>query len=187
MRIRFRVHLDAPLRIGTGLPSLTADDTVVRGPSGPIIPSTTIKGAVRAAAAGVDDPPLDDRLLLRVFGRGDSGGGTALFSDALPAPGLEPVVTETTRVSLSETRTARRGRLMTHEVVLPEARRDGTLVPMVFEGSVRLRAPSTADVQAIVQGLARVEAVGAGRSRGLGNLRIAIDPAVVRQVLEVSQ
>lgn len=185
MKIRFRIHLDAPLRIGTGLPSLTADDTVVRGPRGPLIPSTTIKGAVRAAAAGIDDPPLDDAVLVRVFGRRDSTSGTALFSDALPAEGTEPLVTELTRVSLSEQRTARQGRLMTQEVVLAEGRHQGQVVPMVFEGTVRLRSPATEDITAIVQGLARVDGIGGDRSRGHGSVRIAIDPEAVRRASEV--
>lgn len=186
MSIRYRIHLDAPLRIGTGLPSLTADDTVVRGPAGPLVPSTTIKGAVRAAAAAVDDPPLEDQLLLEVFGRRDGSGGTALFSDALPAAGVTPIVSEITRVALTPARTARRGRLLTHEVVLPEAPRNGELVPLVFEGTVRFRTSSTDAVRAVVQGLSRVDGIGADRSRGLGSVRFAIDPAIVRQALEVA-
>lgn len=176
MIVDFRLHLDAALRIGSGLPSLVADDTVVRGPDGPLIPSTTIKGAVRAAAAAVSDPPIDDAVLLRTFGRRDGDPGIALFSDALPAEGQQPIVEEITRVSLSPARTARRGRLMTHEVIAPLARTAHGLQPATFVGHVRILDDDRAAARTVVIGLASLTSLGAERSRGRGRVRVALDP-----------
>ena len=176
--VRFRIHVDSPLRIGAGLPSLIADDTVVRDADGqPIVPATTLKGNVRAGAAA-PDAGISEDTLARTFGRPDGASGLALFGDAAPSAGQTPVVTAVTRVSLSDTRTARRGRLMTHEVVLPFAETVDGLQPLTFEGGVRVPSDPSV-VRAVVVGLASVRALGAERSRGRGEVRVAIDPTTI--------
>lgn len=174
--VRFRIHLDAGLRIGCGLPSLTADDTVVRGVDGrPIVPSTTLKGAVRSALAGLGSEGPDDATMRRILGRAGASPGAAHFSDAVAPSGIAPVVSERTRVSLTSRRTAARGRLMTLEVLEPLARReDGTLTPLVLEGVVRCPEADEAAAEVVALGLASVHAIGADRSRGLGRVRVAV-------------
>ena len=188
MKVPFRLHLDEPLRIASGLPSLTADDTVVRGASGPIVPSTTIKGAVRAAAAGICDPALSEADLRSAFGGPDGPRGAIAFTDAHPAPGLEPVVDEVTRVSLSEARTAVPGRLMTVEVVRPLARTAEGLRPLVFVGEARILVEDPDDrlLRVLLFGLANLRALGGQRSRGHGGIRVALDPGQVARALEVA-
>jgi hypothetical protein len=182
--VLFRIHLDAGLRVGTGLPSLSADDTVVRGPGGrPIVPSTTIKGAVRSALAGLGADGPDDATMRRLLGRAGASPGVVHFSDATAPEGVEPVVSERTRVSLTSRRTAARGRLMTLEVLEPLARDAvGDLVPLVLEGTVRCPAGDTEAAETIALGLSAVRAIGGDRSRGLGRVRFA-----VRVVAEVGR
>lgn len=179
--IIFRIHLDAALRVGTGLPSLSADDTVVRGADGrPIVPSTTIKGAVRSALAGLGAAGPDDATMRRVLGRAGASPGIVHFGDATAPEGVEPVVSERTRVSLTARRTAARGRLMTLEVLEPLARgAGGRLVPLVLEGTVRCPAGDTDAAETVALGLAAVRAIGGDRSRGLGRVRIAVRVAVL--------
>lgn len=185
MRVHFTVLVDSPLRIGSGLPSASADDTVVRAADGrPILPATTLKGAVRAAAASAT-PALAPGVLTRTFGRPDGAAAQAVFLDAAPRDGQQAVVDEVARVSLSSSRTARRGRLFNQEVVLPFAHTSEGLQQLVFEGAVHLLSPDDTEVlQAVVTGLARVEALGAENSRGRGQVRVAIDPRAATPVLE---
>jgi CRISPR/Cas system CSM-associated protein Csm3 (group 7 of RAMP superfamily) len=174
--VRYRIHLDSPLRIGTGVPSLTSDDTVVRGPDGrAIVPSTTIKGAVRSALASLGSSGPDDATLRAVFGRAGSDAGSVFFSDACAPDGVDPIIVERTRSALTARRTAARGRLMTFEMVEPLGiARDGHLRPLVFEGVARCLTEDREVREVAALGLAAVRAIGADRSRGLGNVRIAI-------------
>ena len=174
--VHFRIHLDAGLRVGTGLPSLSADDTVVRGADGrPIVPSTTMKGAVRSALAGLGVDGPDDETMRRLLGRAGASPGVVHFSDAVAPAGIEPIVSERTRVSLTSRRTAARGRLMTLEVLEPLAHGPvGRLVPLVLAGSVRCPEGDREAADTIALGLAAVRAIGGDRSRGLGRVRIAV-------------
>jgi hypothetical protein len=174
--VRFRIHLDAGIRIGSGLPSLTADDTVVRGADGrPVVPSTTLKGAVRSALAGLGGEGPDDATLRRVLGRAGASPGAVHFGDAVAPDGIEPVVSERTRVSLTSRRTAARGRLMTLEVLESLAQGpDGALVPLVLEGAVRCPEGDAEAAEVVALGLAIVRSIGADRSRGLGRVRVAV-------------
>lgn len=174
--VLFRIHLDAGLRVGTGLPSLSADDTVVRGPDGrPIVPSTTIKGAVRSALAGLGADGPDDATMRRLLGRAGASPGVVHFGDATAPEGIEPIVSERTRVSLTSRRTAARGRLMTLEVLEPLARdADGRLVSLVLEGSVRCPEGDPEAAEIIALGLGAMRAIGGDRSRGLGRVRLAV-------------
>jgi hypothetical protein len=174
--VLFRIHLDAGIRIGSGLPSLTADDTVVRGADGrPIIPSTTLKGAVRSALASLGGEGPDDATMRRVLGRAGASPGVVHFGDAVAPNDIEPVVNERTRVSLTTRRTAARGRLMTLEVLEPLADGpDGALVPLVLEGAVHCPEGDTEAAEVVALGLAMVRSIGADRSRGLGRVRVAV-------------
>lgn len=176
--IRYRIRLLTPLHIGSGVPSHTADDTVVRGPDGtPEIPESKLKGAARAALlnAGVHDA----RLLAQAFGAPHGDGGTVLFTPGRPEPGLEAVVDEVTTVALTEVRTPRTGQLARVEVLQPLARSDGGLLPLWLTASVRRdplgdRPDPDPVMGTVLCGLAMIHAIGRRKTRGWGQVRVAL-------------
>jgi uncharacterized protein (DUF2141 family) len=111
----------------------------------------------------------------RVLGRAGASPGAVHFGDAVAPDGIEPVVSERTRVSLTSRRTAARGRLMTLEVLEPFANGPaGSLVPLVLEGAVRCPEGDAEAAEVVALGLAMVRSIGADRSRGLGRVRVAV-------------
>lgn len=174
MNIAYKVRVLTPLAIGTGTSSLDADDAFPRGTDGmPFVPSTSVKGAVRAriqAALGPDDADA-------VFGTGGARPGRVYLSDLHIASGVTPVLDVVTRAALNERRSPRRGALAATEQLLP-LDQDGA--PLWLEGTMGLR-PETAgassrDLGAALVGLATLTVLGSRVHRGLGQVRVALEP-----------
>lgn len=175
-RYPFRIDVLSPLAIGTGEPTLLADDSLPRRLDGrPYIPATTLKGKVRdlTRVAGIDG-----RQWRQAFGGEDATPSAVLITDAVPSVD-DPVETMLiSTVALDERRIAITGALTIAEVIAPsgDPRR-----PSSFHGEVMPSptAPDPVGLEAaglVLAGLAAVVDLGARTRRGWGQVRVSLHP-----------
>lgn len=184
-RYPFRVDLLSPLAIGTGEPTLIADDSVTRRHDGlPMIPSTSLKGAIRDLIRTSSLPP---ELWHQAFGQPDGATSSVIITDAVATP--EATTNLITTVALDERRVARIGALATIEVVdtSPDPSR-----PVAFHGQV-LASPTAPPelarraVGLTLLGLSAIRSLGSRTRRGWGQVRVALAPpsaALAREYIE---
>jgi CRISPR/Cas system CSM-associated protein Csm3 (group 7 of RAMP superfamily) len=193
---RFRVDVFSQLCIGTGMPSLEADQTVVRDSEGrPMIPATTLKGAARDLVRVHAGLPAD--IFAAAFGtagRAAAGsGGQAGPSDGSPSAVIItdarcrrasiPTVSIVRTVALNDDRVAVPGALASFEVVEPWVEGAGaSFTTACFEGTVRPSPLVDVDegeraVGTVLAGLSAIASLGSRTSRGWGRVRVAIDGA----------
>lgn len=112
----FTITFHGPFRVGTGTPSEGLDARVDRDV---LLPSTSLKGVMRAAAS--ETLRLPDRLVSEVFGQGS--GGVASGTGGAPwgwsdAEFATPAITPVTRIRIDDaTGLTQRGALMMGEHV----------------------------------------------------------------------
>lgn len=175
-RYRFRIDVLSPLAIGTGEPTLLADDSLPRRLDGrPYIPATTLKGAVRdlTRVAGVEP-----QLWQSAFGTSDDAPAAALLTDAVAHQDAPASVVLITSIALDGRRVAVPGALTTAELIAPAA---DPAKPCSLFGEVMPAptAPTTSAVAAaglLLAGLAALTSVGARTRRGWGQVRVALAP-----------
>lgn len=175
-RYHFRIDVLSPLAIGTGEPTLLADDSLPRRRDGrPYIPATTLKGRVRDLTRVAEVDP--DRWRT-AFGVSDTAPAAALLTDAVAPREAPAEVEHLTTVALDERRVARTGALTTMEVIAPSP---DVAHPCALFGAV-LPSPTAASDDArasaglLLAGLAAVTDLGARTRRGWGQVRIALAP-----------
>jgi CRISPR/Cas system CSM-associated protein Csm3 (group 7 of RAMP superfamily) len=195
----FRIDLFSQLCIGTGMPSLEADQTVVRDGEGrPMIPATTLKGAARDLVRVHGGLPAD--ILAAAFGtagrssagrggqsgRSDGSPSAVIITDARCRPGSAPTVSIVRTVALDDDRVAVPGALASFEVVEPWVdAAGGSFSVACFQGTVRPSPLVGVEqgeqaVGAVLAGLSAIASLGSRTSRGWGRVRVAIDDSGAR-------
>lgn len=175
-RYPFRIDVLSPLLIGTGEPTILADDSLPRRLDGsPYLPATTLKGTVRdlLRVAGIDRAVLD-----ATFGRPDNVTGSVIVTDAVAPSTGQPRTSLLASVALDDRRVAVTGALSTVEVLEPSGDPSS---PCSFFGHV-LPAPTARPEVAeraaglTLAGLATVRCLGTRTRRGWGQVRVALAP-----------
>ncbi len=180
--VKFRIDFHGPFRVGTGQAGRGADTTIDRDEP---LPATSIKGAMRAAAAGLG---IADELLSQVFGAPARAGSWAFGSPHRwqafggPSAGEGFEWTRRARIRIDDdTGVVASGALFFAEEVWARAAWFDVEPLVVLDDDTRRRHEATLRIAARA-----VHALGADRTRGLGWVDIVPeDPGDLDRDLDV--